>query len=407
MLALAAGILLAGSAHAQSVWTFAQVLQAAIAGHPSIMVRQSTQAAAQAEREGAEWQRYPTPSFEASTFDGGNGFLRLEQPLWAGGRITGGIDAASRRFDAAGAAVAEARLDVSLRVIAAYTEALRQKARQQDAATGVREQEKLLTMIRRRVQQEVSSLTDQRLAESRLYLANNDWSLASQELNNALARLAQLTGQPVAEVSAQGLSEAGAPAGLEAALTQALAYSPLLQRLAHEEEAANADITVKRSAYLPQLALRLERVVNQQSVGLTEVNDNRAMLVLQAQPGAGLSAASGVDAAIARRDAARMAITGAEREVRERVTLDWNEWISAQARVGNADQSRLLSAEVFESYTRQYVTGRKTWIDVMNGVREAMQSALAADDARAQMLGASLRLRALGGTLQPGEGSQL
>jgi len=400
--------LMASTAQAQPIWTFEQVLQSALASHPAMLGKRSAQDAARAEREGAEWQRYPTFSAEASTRNlsgntgqlggvgsGNAGLVRLEQPLWSGGRITASIDAAGSRLDAAGAALEEARLDLSLKVVAATTEALRQKARQQHATTGVQEHEKLLAMIRRRVVQEVSSLTDQRLAEARLYQAANDLSLATQGLNNALAQLSALTGKPVTQISAQGVSEMdapGVPVGMEVALMEALAWSPVLRRLAYEEEAANAEIASKRSAYMPQLALRLER-------SLGQVNDSRVMLVLTAHSGAGLSAASGVDAAIAKREAARMAREGAERDVRERVTLDWNEWVAARMRLENAHQSRAMSTAVFESYARQYVIGRKTWIDVLNAVREATQSQLALEDTQTQVIAASLRLRALTGTL--------
>lgn len=404
--------IMAGTAQAQPSWTFEQALQSALVSHPAMLGKRSAQDAARAEREGAEWQRYPTFSAEASTQNrsantgqlgsGSAGLVRLEQPLWSGGRITASIDAAGSRFDAAGAALEEAKLDLSLKVITAYTEALRQKARQQHASAGAQEHEKLLAMIRRRVAQEVSSLTDQRLAESRLYQAANDLSLATQGLNNALAQLSALTGKPVAAVSGQGVTELGAPGvpvSLDASLMQALAWSPALRRLAYEEDAANADIASKRSAYLPHVALRLEKSVGQ-------VNDSRLMIVLQAQPGAGLSAKSGVDAAIARREAARMAREGAERDVRERVTLDWNEWVAVRLRLENALQSRAMSTEVFESYTRQYVIGRKTWIDVLNAVREATQSQLALEDTHTQVLAVSLRLRAQTGTLNLLEGTK-
>ncbi len=401
--------LMASTAQAQPAWTFEQVLQSALASHPAMLGKRSAQAAALAEWEGAQWQRYPTFSAEASAQNrgeepgqlvGGNaGLVRLEQPLWSGGRITASIDAAGSRFDAASAALDEMKLDLSLRVIAAYTDALRQEARQQHATTGVQEHEKLLAMIRRRVAQEVSSLTDQRLAEARLYQAANELSLATQGFNNALAQLGALAGKPVAEISAQGVNEMGAPADLTAALTQARDWSPMLRRLTYEEQAANTDIALKRSTYMPQLALRVERSVGQ-------VNDSRAMLVLMAQPGAGLSAASGVDAAIARREAARMAREGAERDVRERVTLDWNEWVAVWLRLENANQSRAMSTEVFESYARQYVIGRKTWIDVLNAVREATLSQLALEDTQTQVIAVSLRLRALTGTLNLNEGTK-
>ena len=94
-----------------------------------------------------------------------------------------------------------------------------------------------------------------------------------------------------------------------------------------------------------------------------------------------------------------MASEAARRDMRERLTLDWNEWVAARLRLENADQARAMSSEVFESYARQYTTGRKTWIDVLNAVRETTQAELAAVDARTSMLAASLRLRARSGTL--------
>lgn len=168
-----------GLAWAQSDVTFEQALAATLASHPVIQGKRLAQVAAQADRKGAEWLRYPTPSIEATTQGSGNnnGLLRLDQPLWAGGRITAAIDAAGSRLSAADAAIDESTLDLSLRVIAVYGEALRQQAKMQYAQAGVDEHEKLLGMIRRRVESEISSQTDQRLAESRLYQAVNDLAL--------------------------------------------------------------------------------------------------------------------------------------------------------------------------------------------------------------------------------------
>lgn len=395
---LAAACLLATSLQAAPL-TFDQTLQAALSSHPLVLSKRSSQAAAQAEREGAEWQRYPTPSVEANTQTGGknSSLLRVDQPLWTGGRITAGIEAAGSRHDAAGVAIDEVRQELALRVIASSSEALRQQARLGHAKASVGEHEKLLAMIRRRVQQEVSPLADQRLAESRLYSSNNELSLASQGLQNALAQLGQLTGQAVVEIEPWSHGEAarpdGLPENLASATEAALAHSPAIRRLNFEAQAANADIDAKRSAYMPQLSLRLES-----SHG--DVSDNRALLVLLAQPGAGLSAKSGVEAALARREAARLAAETARRDVRQQIALDWNEWQAARARADNAEQARATAAEVSESYARQYTAGRKTWLDVLNAVREATQAELSLVDANSQMRAAVLRLKAQTGALR-------
>ena len=387
------------TADAQEALNFEQILQAALNTHPLVLGKRSSQAAAEAEREGAEWQRYPSLTLEANTQSSSQdanqsaGMLRIDQPLWSGGRVTADINAADSRFDAAGAALDEARQELTFKVIAAITEAVRQQARQQHGINNVKEHEKLLAMIQRRVEQEVSPQVDQSLAASRLYASASELSITTQALSNALTQLSQLAGQPVREIDQQGLSELGAPDSLDTALADALAYSPTLRRLSFEEKAASADIASKRAAYLPQLVLRMENTQG------GRVSDNRVMLVLMAQPGAGLSAVSSTDAAFARREAARMAREAAVRDVRDRVTLDWNEWVAARLRLEYADQGRAMSAEVTESYSRQYTAGRKSWIDVLNAVREATLAELAAEDARIQMLAASLRLRELTGTL--------
>lgn len=378
--------------------TLDKALQAAISSHPLIQGKRSARDAAKAEQEGAEWQRYPTPSIEANTATGGENasVFRLDQPLWTGGRITAGIDAAGSRYDAAGTAIDETRQELALKVIAASAEALRLQARLVHAQASVREHEKLLAMIRRRVEQEVSPLADQRLAESRLYATINELSATTQGMRNALTQLGQLTGGTVTEIDPWGYTETARPddlpRDLEQAVERALAHSPSLRRLNFESEAASADIDSKRSAYLPQLALRLETTQGSTS-------DNRALLVLQAQPGAGLSARSGVSAALARRESIRQNAEAARRDVRQQITLDWNEWTAARSRAEYAEQARSTSAEVSDSYARQYTAGRKTWLDVLNAVREATQAELALVDARSQMQAAALRLKVLTGAL--------
>lgn len=384
-------------AQAQSALSFAEALQKARLHHPSVQARQAEQAAALAEKAGAEWARYPTPTLEASSkgaVGANTGVLRIDQPLWAGGRITAGIAAAESRHQAATVGIEESRLDIGLRVIAAYAEALRQTERMAYAQTNVREHEKLLEMIDRRVDKEVSSQADRRLAESRLLQAQTDLSLVQQARSQSLVQLSQLTGGSVGRVDWAGVVPGPLPAQMETVMEAALAHSPTLLRVQHSEEAANADIDSKRSAYWPQLALRLEKTTG----GFNP--DERAMVVLTAQPGAGLSAGAGVDAAVARREALRHERMAVQRDVRERVEFDWTEWQAAQTRLEATRRTSEITSEVFDSYARQYVTGRKTWIDVLNAVRENVQARFAFADAKTQSTAAALRLQARMGRLE-------
>ncbi|MEY2632557.1 MAG: hypothetical protein RIR00_1211 [Pseudomonadota bacterium] len=375
------------------LWSAEQLLGSSWQSHPLINSKRAGVNAAESDLEGVKWQRYPTPSIEANRRFNGTSYhlVRLEQPLWTGGRITAGIDAAGSRKEAAEAGVSEAQVDLGLKVIAAWAEARRQQAKLDHARNGVKEHEKLLNLISRRVDQEVSPLVDRDFARSRLLQASNDLSSINQALNNALTSLSQYASQPVSRVNSAFRNEV--PSSREAALGLAMDFSPLIRRLSAEEEAAGADIDTRRAAMLPQLSLRLESVTGSQG-------DNRAMVVVTAQLGAGLSAPAAVDAATARRESARLTKEAAARDIREQITLDWEDLQATRSRLENARLSRTMSADVFESYTRQYTTGRKTWIDVLNAIREKTQADFSLADAEAQEAAATLRLRLRTGLLR-------
>jgi adhesin transport system outer membrane protein len=362
--------------------------------HPSIVAKRSSQQAAKADVESASWQRYPTPSLEAATVQNQrpSTALKVQQPLWAGGRITAGIDAAEAREKAAGSGVGEARQDILRKIIAAFSEAQRQQLRQEFSVKAVKEHEKLLSLIARRVESQVSPQVDQNFAQSRLIQTMNELSMVTQSLSNAMNQLSQLAGQSVSRVTPVSTTIPNLPASKVAALELALQHSPELARMGFEEEAAGADIASKRAAYMPQISARYERVFGAAS-------SDRVMLVLESQPGAGLSAASGVDAAIAKREAIRHGRETLVRDLTERLTTDWNELVASRLRLENAVQGRSMSTEVFDSYARQFTTGKKSWIDVLNAVRESTQSEMAVADAEGQLIASALRLKLLTATL--------
>jgi adhesin transport system outer membrane protein len=86
------------------------------------------------------------------------------------------------------------------------------------------------------------------------------------------------------------------------------------------------------------------------------------------------------------------------RSLREQVETAWVQRVASDERVTGARQSVDMTQSVSESYARQYAAGRKTWIDVLNAVREATQSQFALSDALAQSRSAALTLWLLTGS---------
>ena len=385
------------SSYAQT-WSLTSLARQSLSSHPAVLGKRSAAVAAQADVKAAEWQRFPTPGLSTNTDNRGEPFtqLSLQQPLWAGGRITSSINSAQAKLNASGKAVDESEQDILVKLVNAYVEAQRWKLRDEVNVENTRQHRQLLDMISRRVELEASPAVDRQLAQSRLLQAENDQSVATQSLSNSYTQLSQLSGEQISSIAPVSFNETLLPPSKDEAVRLATEASPTLARLAFEANAATADIETKRASYFPQLSLRYEKQNGYIQQGFKITND-RIMVVIDTQFGAGFSAAAGVDGAVARRDAAWQAHEGSVRDLRQQVSLDWDDMVASRTRLKNAHQASSSAQEVFESYTRQYTTGRKSWLDVLNSVREASQAELTVADAAAQLAAASLRLIVLTG----------
>lgn len=387
----------AHNANAQS-WTWQELAVEALADYPSIQASLSEEQAAQADLDAARWQRFPTPSIQASQTDDGTDttLFRLQQPLWTGGRVSAGIDAAKARLGAAGSGIGEAEQQVLLRLAEAYVEAVRRQEQQSVSVENVRQHEDLRNLIRRRVNQQISPQVDLALADSRLAQASSELSSINQQLSIALDQLSELAGEPVESVVPDLQWQAQLPASRAIAEREALQYSPELSRIEGERVAASADVRAERAKFFPIVAVRFEH--ENGGTGIDQ-DETRALLVLESEFDAGLSTFASRNAAAARRDALVRQRQTAERELRTEVAVAWQQWLAAQVRLDSAEQQREGTRRVFESYTRQYVIGQKSWLDVLNAVREATAASLAVEDARAEMRGPMLRIALLTGRL--------
>ena len=397
--------------NAQPNWTFEQVLKLTVEKNPLAESKRSDRAGARSTKSSAIWQHFPSPTVEAFREDGvakTSGLARLDLPIFSGGQTVAGVKFADQQYRAADSAVSAAELNLALSVIETYADALRQQAKRQFAREGHDKHTFLLESMKRRVTQEVSSLADQHLAEIRTNQAAYDLSLINQQFASVLAQLVQLSGvpesdallrptldeRPVGEISDSWTTTGGNFSDLNRVIARAIDYSPELKRLSYEEQAADANIAAKRSVYYPSLLARFEK-----DFGLSD--DERGLLVLSIQPGAGLSSLTEVDAAKARKLSLSQNRDAALRAIRQQVTEDWHGLQGAKMRLEGSANANNLSDAVYQSYKRQYEIGRKSWVEVLNALRELTQSQNSYEDARAQVLVSTLRLKALTGSLMP------
>jgi outer membrane protein, adhesin transport system len=373
-----------------------QAFLAALESHPSIAARLDEREAAQERLQGAQWQRYPSLTAQSSQDTGGRNVTstRLEVPLWTGGLIQGQIDSARAQLGGSEHAVTGAQQDILVRVVNGWTELGRAGARREIAQRNVAEHERLVALIERRVASQINAPSDAIQARARLVQSRTELALTEAQADRARAVLANAMGRPVSgDAEATQLPPLPYPT-LEALAHAALLFSPVLRRLRADEEAATADVGVRKAALKPRVFARYD-----QTHGSRDARSDRLFVGLEFQTGPGLSSQSAVREAQARLRGLAQQHEAARRDLTETLTADWTELRSLQSQLTDLRQQADATTEVYESYARQYTVGRKSWLDVLNAQRESAVAQLALADATWSATRLGLRLRILAGDI--------
>ncbi len=399
-------------------WCYAQPLPALIEGvlsqHPSVRAQRAQGESAKQAVEAARWQFYPTPSIgfeqlDASPSDtsypsfGGKSVttLRLQQPLWTGGRLTAGLDKAQAGVVASQAALEGTRQDLAVRVVQIYADWYGALLKHEAFAKSLQVHQSLQEQIVRRIANGVSPQSDLNLLLGRAQQTEADLSAALAQEQSSLQRLGQLLGHPV---QPQALAAAlSAPLAIgpnpKELLEQAQVQSPSILRLQAQAQIAQAEIVERQADLKPDAYLRAERQYGSFSSPNSEPND-RFFLGFTSRFGAGLSSLSQVKGAQARYDAALAEVDAGRISLGEQIQAD-----HAQAQAGLTRLKALVASlessdNIATAWGRQFVAGRKGWQDLMNAVREQAQLETQIADAKSSQLLLSWRLAIVGRGLE-------
>lgn len=378
------------------------LIRQGLASYPTILARQSAKDAAQTDLTTAKLKFLPTPSFSTQRQNiaySGQPTNRepatnisISQPLFLDGGIIAGYNKADARLSAADYGLLETREEVSKRVINSYTQWLVAWMKIQALEDSVRLHEKLLAMIVRRYENGVASGADRDLGQSRLQQAQAELETQRSLESSALVSLSQLVGEPIGRQDLVGyVAKPLKPPRRTDGIAHALRQSVTVQRYTYEAEAAEQEAKEIRAQALPQLAFQAQRQIGNAYVPGAQGFDMYGLVVTYS-PGGGFSSITGASAAFDRAKGARHQIETAKRELTDRLNADYNEYEFSQLKKESLQRAVDLSGDISASYDRQFFVGRKSWMDLMNSVRERAQTRVQLADAEGGIIGSSRRL---------------
>ncbi len=365
-----------------------QLVERAVSDHPSIAAAKASARASGADLRAARWQRFPSVGVEGLILgqrtDRAQANVTVEQPLWTGGRIKGSISRARAAEQAALAGYEQAVLDIALQVAGAYHEIYRATERRAILNDSLAQHQRMLATMERRVAQEVSPRSDLELVRARTAQVSQQINLTVAQQQSAMQRLRELVGDPFFELSPVLPEPVDLPPlDRDTVVAAGMGFDPGLRRVRYEADVADGDARIARAQALPQLNAQY---------GYGEFNGHQIGLAVRMQMDGGLSRFAAADAARLRQESSEARIGAAERELRDIIVTDHVEYESALARMETTNASALATQRVTESYLRQFIAGRRTWLDVMNAVRESTTARIDALDAEVNTLAYLSRL---------------
>lgn len=388
---------------AADAYGIAELTRATMEQHPSLRGATARVDAAQSGVDAAKWQFWPTPSLsvegvqndsnQAQNGDKGVGVFRLQQPVWTGGRLTNGLKRAEAGVLVAQAETDAVRQSLALRLIEAWSESVVSIRKIDAQQVSLESHQRLLAMVERRLAEGASALSDAMLARSRIDAIQAEIQLLQTQRDSALDKLRLLSKLDLNNRNLVMSHQASAEIqrSLGELLDRSKALSPQVLKARHAVDLARADAGTAKASLMPEVVLRYEyQAGNFNDANLP--NASKLFLTLNSSLGAGLSSFAGVNASLAQLDAAMQEVDVQEQALYEQVQLDHGLIRAAEARVKALTTAKKASDDVFESYERQFLAGRKQWLDLMNAAREQAQSVSQLADAMGALELSRLRL---------------
>jgi adhesin transport system outer membrane protein len=379
-------------------------MRLAVTTHPAVVGKNNELIAASYNLEGAKWQRYPALSAQTASptlsRQGVITTMTIDQPLWTGGRISSNINAASARALAVQYDLEDTQQTILFKVTNVFCNMIKFQEKLTSASESVVEHQRLLELIERRANGEISPENEVTLARARLAQSKSDQLQYQLSYKNAKADLEQLTGVKVESLIKPApinltLDTNSTPMIIERAIN----YSPALKKLEAQRVAAEADKETKKSILWPQLSARYSHNWEAGGSDTYSVPSDTAFLALTFQPGNGLSSLSTINQAEALISSAESNRDNASKDISDRIRLAVNDLSSSGNEVEVFEDLVVSSAEVYESSLRQFTLGKKTWPEVLNAWRENIQAKYSLTDSRWKGFIAGLQVKILIGDI--------
>ena len=309
----------------------------AIQTHPLVGSARANQQATTEGINAAKLNLLPTPSV-SSGYDRDNDFISqvsIRQPLWTGGKLTADVNQAIFDDKAATEYIYEQQNLVAKTTIDAWQSYIQAIAKQNVHSEALKELSEFEAMMQRRVGQGVSARIELDLVTNRILQEQTAYQAAGEQQRIAAARLEQIIGQPISQMSAMSLPDIKVlvnqakqqSANFEKmAFEKASFYNPVIVKEHFQIESAKQGVESQQAARYPTVYAQYEHAYYHDD----NENDGKFSLGLSYAPGAGFSNLALARASQAQVNSLVQTQEASRRQVIENIQVQYQQFVSAK-----------------------------------------------------------------------------
>jgi adhesin transport system outer membrane protein len=349
---------------------FDELLSEGLRTHPSITVSKKLVQASDLQLEGANWGYYPTPSVDISgSSNNTRTTFRVDQPLWAGGKIDAIYDKAKAQKDEAIYSHAESQY----RIIEDYINTLQKHLQARDQISilnaGLLQLESIMETIDRMIEADELSLADKNLLNTKIADVNSSLTIVKAEFDVSKIQFEILTGRKInCDVTFTNKALFSDDINIEQLVEDTLSFHPALRILNAKIEAAISDIGSAKSQLWPTLKLRAEHRKGALYDTDSTQEENLIYLVLEMSTGAGASAFSNVERSRINVLKVKNQKLAKEKEVIDELMNNYTRFVAVKNNIKILSNDVEVSEDVFNSNKRLFFLQQKKWIEVVNAL---------------------------------------
>lgn len=379
------------------------LISQAIQSHPLVGSARADQQATTESIRAAKLNLLPLPTV-SSGYDREDGMisrLQIRQSLWTGGKLTANVNQAIFDDKAATEYVYEQQNEVAKTTIEAWQSYITAVSQQRVYYDNLQLLAEFEAMMQRRVTQGVSARIELDLVTNRILQEQNAYQGTVEQQRIAIARLEQIAGRRISatELPTPNLTalvsraKSYSQAFESMAFDQASFYNPTVVKEHYRVEAAKQEVKSLQSSRFPTLYAQYEYDYYHNNDNDNNENGGDFSVGLSYDPGAGLSNLALARASESRVNSLTQSQEASRRAVLETIQTQYQQFASAR------DQERSLVAAVagaqivVSSYRRQFIAGRKSWLEVLNAVREHSEYQVQLVESRAAIIGTYYKLQ--------------